>query len=55
MAVNSEILIKTLTFVSIGMMSVHAVMATFLVMARLTSFYIYNSTCIIIQIAYVHV
>ena len=30
-------------------------MATFLVMAQLTSFYIYNSTCIIIQIAYIGV
>ena len=34
---------------------VRPVMVTFLVMARLTSFYIYNSTCIIIQSAYVHV
>ena len=34
---------------------VRPLMATFLVMARLTSFYIYNSMCIIIQSAYVHV
>ena len=34
---------------------VRPVMATFLVMARLTSFYIHNSMCLIIQSAYVHV
>ena len=34
---------------------VRPVMATFLVMARLTSLYIHNSMCLIIQSAYVHV
>ena len=55
MAVNSEILIKTLTFVSIGMISVQWWLPSWWWPGLLVFISTTLQSCIIIQIAYVHV